>query len=330
MDGSLGGLIGKINRSETDIGVTPFAMSERSAEDVDFCYPFKFEDYTFVTRKARYVPQIFGMFRTLSLFVGIIIACVYLAMMLINYFFLKWKFCLDKILLYVFAILMKQNAVITLLSLTEKCLIFSWVVGSMFLCLSYESVFLSFLSFFPVNEIKDLSDLASAVKKGDYHCLSAKHEGVAWHFLNGKEKCLRFIGRDLEENGLSNGDIVATFNDKSRKQNLALFLNIAVHGYYASSEKNFVSVDRFFQQLGSMMIQKGFCCKHFTDVFVHRMMASSIYFKIMNDGNFLDVLKCSLRYPDTDDCLRKSTLTDVAPAFIFLLFGYFVSFLALL
>ena len=89
MDGSLGGLIGKINRSETDIGVTPFAMSERSAEDVDFCYPFKFEDYTFVTRKARYVPQIFGMFQTLSLSVWITIACVLLALMITNYFFFK-------------------------------------------------------------------------------------------------------------------------------------------------------------------------------------------------------------------------------------------------
>ena len=154
----------------------------------------------------------------------------------------------------------------------------------MLLCLSYESVFLSFLSFPPVNEIRDLSDLASAVRKGDYHCLSAKHEGVAWHFLSGKEKSLRFIGRDLAENGLSDGNMIATFNEKSREQNLTLFLNTAVLGYYASSKKYFVSEDRFFQQLGSMMVRKGFCCKHLIGTFVHRMMASGIYSKIMNDG----------------------------------------------
>ena len=180
----------------------------------------------------------------------------------------------------------------------------------------------------PLNKIKDLSDLASAVKKGDYHCLSVMHEGVAWHLLSGKEYSLRFIGRDLAENGLSDGDIVTTFNEKSREQNLTLFLNTAVLGYYASSKKYFVSEDRFFQQLGSMMVRKGFCCKHLIDTFVHRMMASGIHSKIMNDGKFLNNMKVSLRHPETDTSLRKLTLTDVAPAFIFLLFGYFVSFLA--
>ena len=182
----------------------------------------------------------------------------------------------------------------------------------------------------PLNKIKDLSDLASAVKKGDYHCLCAMHEGVAWHLLRSKEYSLRFIGRDLAENGLSDGDIVTTFIEKSREQNLALFLNTAVLGYYASSEKYFISEDRFFQQLGAMTVRKGFCCKHMIDAFVHRMMASGIHSKIINDGNFLSVLKFSLRYPETDDTLRKLSLTDVAPAFVFLLFGYFISFLVLI
>ena len=62
-NGTLSGLIAKINRSETDIGVTPIFMNKKSSEDVDFCYPFGFEDHTFVTRSPRYVPQTFGIFR---------------------------------------------------------------------------------------------------------------------------------------------------------------------------------------------------------------------------------------------------------------------------
>ena len=232
---------------------------------------------------------------------------------------------MEKILLNISGILMKQNALITPSSSAEKCLFLSWVVGSMLLCLSYESVFLSFISFPPLNKIKDLSDLASAVKKGDYHCLSTNRESVALHLLSGKEENLRFIGRDLAQNGLSHGNVITTFDEKSRERNLALFLNTAALGYYASSEKYFVSEDRFLQQLGSMMVRKGFCCKHLVDAFVHRMMASGIYSKIINDGNFLNVMRFSLRYVEAGDTLRKLTMTDVAPAFIFLLFGYFVS-----
>ena len=92
-----------------------------------------------------------------------------------------------------------------------------------------------------MNKIKDLSDLASAVKKGDHHCLAAQHAGVAWHLLNGKEENLKVIGRDIVVNGLSDGDVVTTFIEKSRHQNLAYFPNTAVLGYYASIEKYFIS-----------------------------------------------------------------------------------------
>ena len=125
MDGSLGGLIGSINRSEADVGVTPVTVSEESTEIVGVCYPFRFEDYTFVTRKARYIPQIFGIFQTPSLSVWITIAFFLLAMMPINYIFCKGKGSSGEILLNVFAILLKQNALITPASLAEKLLIFS-------------------------------------------------------------------------------------------------------------------------------------------------------------------------------------------------------------
>ena len=179
VNGTLCGLIAKVNRSETDIGVTPIVMDRKSSEDVDFCYPFGFQDHTFVTRSPRYVPQTFGVFQTLSLSVWITIVSVLFAIMLIYYTCFRQRGSLGKISLNVFAILMKQNALIAPSSLAEKLLIFSWVIGSMFLCLSYDSIFLSFLSFPPVNKIKDLSDLASAVKKGEYHCLAAQYTGVA-------------------------------------------------------------------------------------------------------------------------------------------------------
>lgn len=145
LNGTLKGLIGHINRSEVDVGVLPMHMYEASLKAVDFCYPLKLYYCTFDTPK----PQIFGIFQTLSLSVWITIALGFLAIVLIYFFMLKWKYPFNKILFHVFAVLLRQSAIIILSSFAEKTLIYSWVFGAMFLCLAYDSVFLSFLSLPP-------------------------------------------------------------------------------------------------------------------------------------------------------------------------------------
>lgn len=59
-------------------------------------------------------------------------------------------------------------------------------------------------------------------------------------------------------------------------------------------------------------------------------MASGLYFKYISDGSFLSSLDLKSRIPDQETTNRKLTLTDVAPAFIFLLTGYLISFLVLI
>ena len=89
----------------------------------------------------------------------------------------------------------------------------------------------------------------------------------------------------------------------------------------------FVSEDRFSEIMGAMMIRKNFCCKKVVETFVHRLMASGLYFKYLSDKSFLLRLPLLLSFSEKDTSKRKLTLTDVAPAFIILLTGYFVSFL---
>ena len=63
-------------------------------------------------------------------------------------------------------------------------------------------------------------------------------------------------------------------------------------------------------------------------------MASGIFLKYLSDRNYLWSMKYfykfkALEQNDHSD-KTKLTLTDVAPAFIFLLFGYIMSFIALI
>ena len=111
-NGTLQGIIAKVNRSEVDIDVTQLHCDEITMETVDFIYPYKITDYTFITFAPKYKPHIFGIFQTLSLNVWITLAFVLFAITLLSRFILKNKSNFRKTILHVFAILMKQNAVI--------------------------------------------------------------------------------------------------------------------------------------------------------------------------------------------------------------------------
>lgn len=194
----------------------------------------------------------------------------------------------------------------------------------MFLCLAYDSVFLSFLSFPPLNKIKHLSDLARAVDNGEYHCMSPPELNVGERFSMSEQNDLQVIGKDLLTNKLSSRNVFREFILKSRKQNLAYFTDT---GFLETFVCNYhVSEDLFFESMAGMMVQRNFCCKNLLNTFVHKMMASGILEKYHSDGAFLSSLPLRLAFPEDYDSKRKLTLTDVAPAFIFLLSGYFIAF----
>ena len=321
-NGTFGGTFGKVNRSEVDIDITPQHCNEVTMEAVDFSYPFMINDYTFVTFKPEYKPRVFGIFQTFSLNVWITLASVLFAVMVISHFILKYKCNYDKIALHVFAILMKQNAVIIPSSFAENLLVYSWVIGAMILCLSHDSVFLSFLSFPPLTKIKHLSDLAVAVQKGDYNCVAFHSSGFVQYLKN---RHLEIIAENISKNDLTSFTLFNNFFRGNKTMKIAYFTQTDFLELFAG--KFFVSEDRFLQTISSISVRRRFCCKELLDSFVHRMMASGIYFKYWSD--FIFSRSSSVTIMENETTRRKLTLTDLAPAFIFLMCGYFISLLVL-
>lgn len=324
------GLIKRINASTVNIGVLSKEMDEKAAAAVNFAYPYRLSSQTFVIQKPEYKPQLFGILQTFSSSVWVTILLTFFAMLLVYYLILKNKYPFKKILLHVFAILLRQSSIITPSYFAEKVLIYSWVVGAMFVCLAYDSVFLSFLAFPPVSKIKSVSDLARAVEKGEYHCIAGGRNPLNFGILllNSKELDIQVTGADILNNNLSHetGSYLNFIRD-SRKKNLA-FVSSA-HTIHRFAGKYFVSEEHFHHKMDAIMVQKGFCCKKELDTFVHRMMASGIYTEYVNIANFIMSLVILLEYPEDETDNRKLTLTDVAPAFIFLISGYFISCLVL-
>ena len=198
----------------------------------------------------------------------------------------------------------------------------------MFLCLAYDSVFLSFLSIPPVTIIKHVSQLATVVFKGDYHCIADSSMSIHDSLLSSEIEDLKIIGRDLKSNNVSKKEILHFLYYGRSEQKLAFLGNVEMVEIYRFQRK-IISEDRFLESMVSMMVRKDFCCKNLIETFVHKILASGLYFKYFSDNNFFFNLKYLQRL-DKAAIKRKLTLIDVAPAFIFLMLGYFISFVVLI
>lgn len=132
----------KINCSEIDVEVVPVYMDKTIKNFVDFSYPYKLEDFTFVTRQPVYKTKIFGIFQAFSFPVWISIILFLIAISIVSHTMMKKKYNFSRITFHVFAVPMWQSSLVTRSSLGEKLIVYTWVVGAMVLCLPYESVFI--------------------------------------------------------------------------------------------------------------------------------------------------------------------------------------------
>ena len=274
----------------------------------------------------EYKPEILGILKTFSWQLWIAITLILILISLLYYTNFKNKYTLDKVLLHTFAVLLRQSSIIQPSTTAERLFICSWVVGAMLICFSYDSVFLSFLTFPSIFPIKDVSQLAKSVINGDYHCITAGQSAYSDLMITAKDENLRVIGKDIQTNKLRNNQIWIDFLYGNLSRNLAFIVPENKLDVLSVGNK-FVSEDRFLECFPSMIIRKEFCCKNVIDTFIHQMMASGLYSKYNSDASFLSRLPLLLKYQEKETTKRKLTLVDVAPAFIFLIMGHFISFI---
>lgn len=324
----ISGILHSINNTVVDIGVIPKALYKEVIEAADFSYPISISSETFVVTKARYKPQIFAIFQTLSLWVWLAILLIFIMMIILHYITSKSRYSFNYVVLHVFSVLVRQASIVTPSSLAEKILTHSWVIGAMFLCLAYDSVFLSFLAFPPLQKIKHLSQLSKLVEAGEYHCVGGSELGA--YLRSENNRYLRIVGADMlkySENSFIM-DPHAWFLRHNKEENLAVFVSEGTTDIFTGDY--YISEDRFLGALFALLVRKYFCCKNLLDEFVHRMMASGLRSEIYKLGLFLTGLPLRLEYSEEYTSKRPLTLTDVAPAFLFLIIGHFISILCLI
>lgn len=326
-NGTLSGIEGLINRSEVDIGLPPIVLNKKN-EWVEFCYPYKLKSATFFTVKPRLKMQSFDISETFTMPLWITIISSVIVMMLVYYFALKRKYTFDKISLHVFAVSLRQSSVVGQSSPAEKLLFISWVIGGMFICLSFDSVVSAFLAVPHSKEITNVTQLATAVANGEYICWANKLAVYPKLLVESNVESLKIIGMNIMKN-IKEYPKILSFHSI---HNLAFVEETDIAEVYAVNTKgtrSFLAEDHFLEYMTGMLVRKGFCCKNLLDNFVHRLMSSGLFFKFNSDMKFLLSLPRLLKYPEMDDSKKIINLADMYPAFKILLAGYLISALVL-
>ena len=163
-------------------------MHESNMKIEDFTYSFEMFSASFIIRKSEYKPEVFGILKTFSWQICTDIFSILIALSVVYYIGLKKKYTLNKIFLHTCAVLLRHSSILKPSSMAENFLVYSWVVGAMFLCLAYDSVFLCFLAFSQINPIKDIFQLSKAILNRDYHCIIPSKSVFNYLFENPKQE----------------------------------------------------------------------------------------------------------------------------------------------
>lgn len=325
-DGNWTGVIGMLQRNEADLAITSLFMSLQRSEVVDFSYPYEVTKFSFATRKPEYHPKITAVLSPFSLNVWLIIAAFLILMpFLLSVFY--GNFNPMKVLFWsTFSSLLTQNIRLQPKKATDYFILGSWLTGTTFLIYSYMTVFLAFLTFPPLNAVRTVPELATAVAKGEYKCVTYHGTLISIALSKSSDPNSRIIGRSLlETKGSNNIDII--LGDKKSFKKMA-YIGVEAH-LLIWKENFFYSGDLIFPMLSAVAMRKNFCCKAHIDGVIRRIWEAGIFRKLIEQRIYQNTVQIFNLNPmmisETKE--RPITLEHLKGAFVFLAMGYFLSLL---
>ena len=315
--GNWTGLIGTVQSGQADIAVG-IMISENRNKALNFTTPYVFTDVTFVTDNPVSVQKSFAIFYPFSPWVWITLALFLLSVTFLTYIFVSKRYNSTVILIDLFGILLQNAPGIKVRTRSTKILIFSWIIGTLFLAHCYKAVLLAFLSFPSMTGIYDVKGLSEASKKPSFHCRTMPGSYLYNVLMNATDELYGPIGKCVRRNSRdtrSNKDFLAEPN---------------VHKALMSTRRvltqfhltHFLSKDSFFPSPIGIPVGKTFCCKKELDKVIRRLFDSGILQKLTNDVfYFSSFIHASFSVFEDASSNEKLSLSDFSGAFIVLTAG---------
>lgn len=323
-DGTWTGVVGMVQRGESDIIFDPMAFTEERSKVVTFSYPFTFTYPTFVTNKPKVYRDRLAVVNAFTRGTWITLGLTFFIVNLTMYLFLR-KRSVKVNLFPVLGSVLLQPISFSITKRGERLLMLSWFIGVMIIATSYKAVYFSFHTLPSNDAIRTIPQLVKSVEKGTHRCKALKGSFFINTFLKSSDPSIRIIGQSMLENSA---------NPFEGEEFLKMHPNVGVYltgkdEARILSKKYFTSNYGFFTVPLSSAFKKNFCCQSTLDKVTIRMFERGIYDKIKDDFITLSVLKIKIEDGETDKT-APLTLEDFYAAFIILLCGYVLGILTFL
>lgn len=324
-DGKWTGLIGMLHEGKCDIAIDNIGITKERSKVVKFSYPYYNSDVTFLTNKQEALPKRWVIFHPFSyeVWLACTIALFFMSLMFYAMYFKKLSY--QYILLSIFGLLMNQSCDFQVSFRKRRLLFYSWLIGCMFITFCYKAIYLSFLSFPSMQDVRTIDELSKAVKKGTHTCMTYPGSFYIVALLQSQDNAVNVIGNDLKINAMhiSMHEFFLTLSGKK-----GAFISNR-HQLIPYEKDYFLSDDVFFNEFYSIAMAETFNCDALLNRIVKRIREAGIYDKFCYEKLMRDKFHIAKIMISSEERLQL-TMEDFLGTFACLGLGYVISLAVLI
>lgn len=317
-NGHFSGLTGMVTENYADIAMSSIFLREDITKFTDCTYPYSAVSVTFVTRIPSEIQSAVKFVYPFTLNLWI---CVLLIIFILPFIFqniLKRNSYLNSLISDVLACILRQPMFLKISRFSIRLLIVSWLLTAFWISQSYSSVLLSFLTI-PLREqsVKDVLSLSKAVDEHKMKAFVMDKSFLYSHMLEDSKVHVRLLAEHIIRNKWflkSDPKLIRHVILSERNA----FIDGHTHMRYLFGDGVFISDDSLYTFPKTIILKKNFQLKEKINDMIHRITASGIYDKSINDYIFLKHMKTLIKIHDSEQTI---TLDQFKGAFLVLIIG---------
>ncbi|GFV45218.1 putative glutamate receptor [Trichonephila clavipes] len=328
--GNWSGIIGMVNRSEADIGISGLGIFEDRFRAVDFSFPYTTDGITFaiIKQTSKWEALEFIRFFDLSTWLSILGSLLFMTTVL--FMITRHAKLFDNILLDLFRAILKQPLNLQKHHLKTKFITCSWLILTTMLSYFYWTGLQAFLTKpSGVKTVETFHELSEAVQRGTLGAFVPKSTFALPFVMNSPEESIRLIGRKIAENNwyLTTREMMThplQSKDAATIASRNLFKFMFQVGHFKS--RVLISKHETYFASTAMALRKDFCCKAELRRVMSRLISAGIFTKCFKTFSFRNWLASSKSFEDIEED-NMLAIEDFSDVFLMFSVGLFFALL---
>ncbi|GFR27671.1 glutamate receptor ionotropic, delta-1 [Trichonephila clavata] len=326
VNGNWTGIVGMVQRGETDLAIGGLGINENRFRVVDFSFPYATDGISFVSLKPSEWSKAFGFLELFDLPTWMLLLCIFLLATAIFFTVLKDTISYFEVFHNLFGSMLRQPLILHIYPHENRLLTGTWLLFSCIMSSVFSGALLSFLATpSNVETIENFKELSEAVERGTHRAYSGKGSIVVPFLLNSKESHLRQLGKTIEQNNWYIKPEDALNNPMKSLESVIVGSSAYLRFLYGAHSTVLISEGNGYSISMAFLIKKGFCCSSQLRKVMSRMVGAGIYDRYFK----LESFKYFLMEQTNEEKIKIGSLSlkDLFSAFCMLLTGWGISFL---